>query len=148
MHNVIEKSEKLEVNDSPRIIVLLAEYEQVSEFIRHYNVMLWTIASIFLPFSWASLYFAITVGKQYYAPLCIGSIGLAVLWIFIYERWNLYRRTGFIQLHKLENRLSLDFHHRVTEGDRGIKQKVVCHKTIVKLNLILIIIAWCILWIC
>ena len=74
------------------------EYEQVSNFIRHYNVMLWTIASIFFPFSWASLYYAITVGNKYYIPLCVGSIGLAILWTFVYERWSLYRKTGFKKL--------------------------------------------------
>jgi len=132
-------------NASERVKILLTEYEQVSNFIRHYNTMIWTIASIFLPFSWVSLYYAISIGK-YYFPLAIGSIGLSVLWILIYERWNLYRRTGFKKLHELEKKLSLNFHHTVTAADKGVKQKIVSHKSIVKLNLILIIIAWLVLW--
>ena len=122
--------------------VLLAEYKQVSEFIRHYNVMLWTIASIILPFTWASLYLSIEFGREYIVPLMIGSIGLSILWTFIYERWNLYRRVGFKKLHELEKILNLNFHHKVTLSDKGFKMKLVGHKTVVRLHLALIILAW------
>ncbi len=125
---------------------LLNEYIQVSEFIRHYNVMLWSIAAIFYPFSWAGLFYAINVDRVFYFPLSTGSIGLSIVWLFIYERWNFYRKTGFKKLHQLEDKLSLDFHHTVTASDKGLKQKIVSHRTIVRLNLILIIFAWIIMF--
>lgn len=128
-----------------RAKILLTEYEQVSNFIRHYNTILWAVASIFLPFSWASIYFSLNLGKDC-LPLCIGSIGLSILWTLIYYRWKIYRRAGFIKLHELEDELSLSFHHSVTESEKGIEKRIVTEKNIVNLNLIIIIASWLIIW--
>jgi len=96
------------------IKILLTEYEQANDFYRHHDIMGWTMATIFIPASFAILAYAATIEKHY-LPLSIASVAILLVWIGMFLRMSDYTTPRRTRIYELEGKLGMSHHVGVAD---------------------------------
>ena len=93
--------------------ILLGEYAQLNELYRHRGRMIWMMGSIFIPVALAILSYAvISSSGTDLLPLAICSLGILVVFRFLFERMRYFARVYQTRIKEIEKTLGMDTHSR------------------------------------